>query len=307
MFNSPVADMGRMVGDNLPPDLKVQLQNSMRSFCRPRTGTTMFGSSSHEGTQVTVPISGIQTQASLNTVPDGRVQMKATDVPPSWALTWAQEIENDAGDSAPFWASIWADEIEKQESTLRSVQVKWEEAEQWAKELTEEWERTRSRSPLRRVRCASLKEIHCNDPVDKESLLPSVDTLLDQAKTAQYLRSKASIAADECHRVVKPGTKISQVTDAAALLLSANLYGPPHVTKAHMTKGKVTGILVKPNFGGSVSLYLRTGKIIVDGNSQARTKLVKLLDSISVSCTALAKVGAELPSVDAVRATLTSK
>ena len=56
-----------------------------------------------------------------------------------------------------------------------------------------------------------------------------------------------------------------------------------------------------------MSLYLRTGKIIVDGNSQARTKLVKLLDSISVSCTALAKVGAELPSVDAVRATLTSK
>ena len=78
MFNSPVADMGRMVGDNLPPDLKVQLQNSMRGFCRPRTGTTMFGSSSHEGTQVTVPISGIQTEASLNTVPDGRVQMKAT-------------------------------------------------------------------------------------------------------------------------------------------------------------------------------------------------------------------------------------
>ena len=62
------------------------------------------------------------------------------------------------------------------------------------------------------------------------------------------------------HRVVKPGTKISQVPDAAALLLSVNLYSTPHVTKAHMTRGKVTGTLVKPKFGGSVSLYLRTNR-----------------------------------------------
>ena len=106
---------------------------------------------------------------------------------------------------------------------------------------------------------------------------------------------------------MRPGTKISQVTDAAALLLSVNLYGPPHVTKAHMTKGKVTGILVKPNFGGSVSLYLRTGKIIADGISQARTKVVKLLDSISASSTSVANVGAELPFADAVRAMLSSR
>ena len=105
---------------------------------------------------------------------------------------------------------------------------------------------------------------------------------------------------------MRPGTQISQVTDAAALLPAVNLYGPPHVTKAHMTKVKVTGIL-KPNFGGSVSLYLRTGKIIADGISQARTKLVKLLDSISASCTSVANVGAELPSADAVRATSSSR
>lgn len=85
--NLPVAAMGRMVGDNLPPDPKVQPENCMRGFCRPRTGKTMFGSSSHEGTQATVPVSGIQAQASLNTVPDGRVQVKATDAPPSQAST----------------------------------------------------------------------------------------------------------------------------------------------------------------------------------------------------------------------------
>ena len=303
--SSVPAAMGRMVGDHLPPELKLQLQNSMRGFCRPRLGAVIGSSYHHDSTHATVPVADIQ--ASKRTVPDRRVQMEAPDLPPSWVLMWAQEIEDDTRDSIPSWAFKWADEIETQENTLQSAQVQWDEAEQWAKELTEEWERTRSRSPLRRLRPATAIEVGKDEPVDNASVLPSVDTLLNQAKTAQYLRSKASIAADECHRVVRPGTKISQVTDAAALLLSVNLYGPPHVTKAHMTKGKVTGILVKPNFGGSVSLYLRTGKIIVDGNSQARTKLVKLLDSISVSCTSLANVGAELPSVDAVRATLSSR
>ena len=130
--------------------------------------------------------------------------------------------------------------------------------------------------------------------------------LLSEAKRAMYLHSKARVAKDECHRVVKPGTQISQITDAAALLLSVNLYGPPHITKAHMTKGKVTGILVKPYFGGCVSIYLKTGKIIIDGNAQAKTKLVKMLGGISVACTAMASVSTELPLVDAMRATLTS-
>lgn len=91
----------------------------------------------------------------------------------------------------------------------------------------------------------------CTEPVDKANLLPPVGVLLSEAKTATFFHSKARIANDECHRVVKAGTRISEVTDAAALLLSVSLYGPPHITKAHLTKGRVTRILVKPNFGGS--------------------------------------------------------
>ena len=132
-------------------------------------------------------------------MPDRRVQIEAPDLPPSWALRWAQEIEDDTRDSVRSWAFKSADKMETQQNTLPSAEVQWDEAEQWAKELTEEWERTRSCSPLRRLQPATANKVGRDEPVDKASVLPSVDMLLNQAKTAQYLRSKASIAADECH------------------------------------------------------------------------------------------------------------
>lgn len=291
--------MGRMVGDHLPETLKQQLQISMRGFCRPRdVSATLADSESSQDSQRTVPASNSQVAAFLRNPVNGSTELRG-DKPPAWASMWAEEIERDSSEETPNWAFQWANEIDEK-------QVEWQEAEAWAHDLTRKWELDRSRSPRSRAPSGTNWDFPVSKPVDTASVLPSVGTLLDKAKTACYLNSRAKVAADDCHRVVKSGTKISEITDAASLLLSVNLYGPPHVTKAHMNKGKVTGILVKPNFGGSVSIYLRTGKIIVDGNAQTKAKLVNLLSGISAPASASASVSAELPSVEAVRAKLPS-
>ena len=60
-------------------------------------------------------------------------------------------------------------------------------------------------------------------------------------------------------------------------------------------------ILVKPSFGGCVSIYIKTGKIVVDGSVSVKKKLIFILSPVSIPASSVATMGHGLPSVADVR------
>ena len=78
----------------------------------------------------------------------------------------------------PSWAVEWAAELSKQHN--------------------HEHPQARSRSPVR-------KNLNPQVAISGEGALPSVEVLLDKAKTAAFLQERMKMTAEECNRVVKPG------------------------------------------------------------------------------------------------------
>ncbi|CAE7029171.1 unnamed protein product [Symbiodinium natans] len=254
----------------------------------------------------------------------------AVDVP-DWALDWAEEIElahqhqafvknheHDAKSVESFGVPSRFVERTKGGQLLHnrsltkarpegcqnqpSAMPAW--ASQWASELTAQFE-SQALSTVTLSAHHHLGSFGPNDSkVDWAGDLPSAQDLLSQGRKAVYLERLRKAEDMQCQRVVKAGLPVKDITDIATILYEAGLYGPPHFTKAHKSRGTLTGILVKPQFGGCVSIYAKTGKIIVDGSANAKRRIIGMLSTVSCPAQSATCIDDELPTVHAVKARL---
>ena len=212
-----------------------------------------------------------------------------------WAVDWARELDQlvaNRKDEAifPAWAREWAEELESKacfsKSNMSNTKV------QAGSEANQECTHDRSRSPLRvhaalRPCCATsvfsctpkpstaphLRRDACNHSAHVANLQSLVQL---GAKEAAKFKAEAS-DEEEFHRFISDGSPVRDLDELATFLMRLNLYGPPHNIRLIQSRGKPCGILVQPNWGGSLSAYLKSGKMNLQGPLHARIRLLSLV------------------------------
>ena len=301
--------MTRVRGLKLPSTpVRAQLSKDLKEWCQYR-GHKLPESQSHDS-QSTVPARDSQLPYGL--VDDGEDRQREPLLSPSppsapdlnnmgtWAEDWARELEEEAKAAhalrpgrmssnigrapmpeIPAWAFQWASELDV---ALRP---------QSKRNLCTP---SRSRSPApSRASALTNKPRPTLAPhlLHKGALLPSSGSC-SRGSNDEDMRALVSLGGelaarsrciessqDEFQRHVSDGQPMRNIEDLAMFLAGVKLYGHPHSSKLIMSRGKPCGICVQPSFGGSLSVYVKTGKINIQGPLHARSTLLSMVQSVS--------------------------
>ena len=193
--------------------------------------------------------------------------VSVTDVPRSSQSTLAN-----APDDTPAWAFQWASEIEMDASAC-------------LKPVTDPTQpipaaRLRPRSPANvfkpRPKPSSAPHIHndaCKGPAQVTNVL---DLVKLGAKEAAKQKAVAA-AEEEYRRFISDSSPLRDLDELATFLMKFDLYGPPHNIRLIQSRGKPCGILVQPCWGRSLGVYLKTGKMNLQGPLHARSRMLNLV------------------------------
>ena len=216
----------------------------------------------------------------------------------------------DVPHTMPSWASEWAEELDQASSGC----MKHETGP--TKPLPAV--RLRSRSPGLGLTCkpkpSSAPHLRGNAStahvgVNSQSISNAVgctQRLPDLVRLGVQLASnekEINAAQEEFQRFVSDGSPVGCIEDVALFLMKMGLYGPPHNVKLIQSRGKSCGICVQPSFGGSLSVYIRTGKVNVQGPFHSKCRLLNMLKPVSQKSRPIG-VEAGLPDPDCLRAKL---
>ncbi|CAE7553337.1 unnamed protein product [Symbiodinium sp. CCMP2592] len=208
-----------------------------------------------------------------------------------WAADWARELDQLVArkeDTAviPAWAWEWAEELDSEECVGKSNTV------QAGCAVNKECPHARSRSPMRvhaALKPCSATSVLSSKP--KPSCAPHLrfDACNFSARVAslqslvhlgaqEAAKFKAEVSdEEEFHRFISDGSPVRDLEELAMFLMKLNLYGQPHNIRLIQSRGKPCGILVQPNWGGSLSVYLKSGKMNLQGPLHARHRLLSLV------------------------------